>query len=369
MPDAVVQEIAHSVTWWLMAASNSVNRHENILMDMCRRVLNLPLQVSSSITRNGEPLNQSFTEAFNHPVGHVTRTLLNLWFQRKPNDNDRLPGDIEPVFIDLCDVRIGRFRHGRVILASNLIALFRVDRAWTEHHLLPLFDWTVNPTEAKAVWEGFLLSPRLYGPLLIAFKSQFLETARHYNDLGEHTQQFAAFLTYAALGPIDGYTRDEFRAAFEEFPREGLQESAQALAQALEGAGDQREEYWKNRVQPFWQYVWPKSCRLATPRIAESLARLSIASGAKFPEAWDAVRYWLQPLEHPDDVLRRLIESSLCSRFPLEALELLNAVIVDQQWSLSRLEPCLQAIAEAQPCLKENDMYRRLDLHARQYGR
>ena len=143
-----------------------------------------------------------------------------------------------------------RFRHGRVLLGSRLIALFRVDQAWTEQYLLPLFSWN-NPAEAKAVWEGFLWSPRLYQPLLIAFKSSFLESARHYADLGEHGQQFAAFLTYAALGPTEGYTMEEFRSAISSLPQKGLEECAQALSQALEGAADQRESYWKNRVQPF----------------------------------------------------------------------------------------------------------------------
>ncbi len=118
-----------------------------------------------------------------------------------------------------------------------MIPLFRVDRPWTEQCLLPRFDWTADPIEAKAAWEGFLWSPRLYQPLLLAFKPQFLETARHYGELGEHAQQFAAFLTYAALGPVEDYTAEDWRAALAALPREGLQESAEALVQALEGGG------------------------------------------------------------------------------------------------------------------------------------
>jgi hypothetical protein len=98
-----------------------------------------------------------------------------------------------------------------------LIAIFRVDRPWTEQHLLPLFDWTVNWAEAKAAWEGFLWSPRLHRPLLIAFKSQFLETARHYAELGDHSRQFAAFLTYAALGACR--TQEDSTAAAGERPK------------------------------------------------------------------------------------------------------------------------------------------------------
>lgn len=98
---------------------------------------------------------------------------------------------------------------------------------------MPLFAWN-EPDEAKAVWEGFLWSPRLYQPLLASFKSQFLATAHHYDELGEHRQQFAALLTYAALGPTQGYTEEDFRGAIGVLPQEGLEESAQALYQALE---------------------------------------------------------------------------------------------------------------------------------------
>jgi hypothetical protein len=370
MPDALVKEITYSVTWWIEAASKSAEGHEGILLNLCRRVLHLPLDRDPVIARrDGESVKDPVTEAINHPIGHVTQALLNVWFRRTPNDDDELPADIRPIFTQLSDVRIHRFRHGRVLLASRLIALFRVDRPWTEQHLLPLLDWTANPIEAKALWEGFLWSPRLYGPLMIAFKSQFLETARHYRALGEHAPQFAAFLTYAALGPIDGYTTEDLRAALAALPQEGREKSAQALTQALEGAADQREEYWRNRVQPFWQHVWPKSRDLATPRIAESLARLSIAAGAEFPAALTVVRDWLRPIENPHFIIHRLHEAGVCGRFPDDALRLLELIIDDQPWGSRELGQCLDLIAQANSKLAKDAGYQRLREYALRRGR
>jgi hypothetical protein len=367
MPDSVLQEIAHSATWWLDTASKSIRQHESVLLNLCRRILALPLEAGADITRNGEPINQPVTEAINHPIGHVTQALLNLWFKWEPNDNDQLPPEIKPLFTQLCDVRVDRFRHGRVLLGSRLIALFRVDRPWTERYLLPLFNWN-NPVEAQAVWEGFLWSPRLYQPLLVAFKSQFLESARHYVDLGEHRQQFAAFLTYAALEPINGFTLEEFRSALGALPQEGLEESAQALSQALEGAADQRKNYWKNRVQPFWQHVWPKSRELATLRIAQSLARMSIAAGSEFPAALKAVQDWLRPIEHPHYVVHRLFESGLCKQYPHDSLQLLNTLINDQPWEPRELSQCLDVIVEAAPELTQDVYYQRLREYSRKRG-
>jgi len=230
-----------------------------------------------------------------------------------------------------------------------------------------LFGW-INPVEAKAVWEGFLWSPRLYQPLLTALKSQFLDCANHYADLGEHRQQFATFLTYAALGPTEGYTVDEFRSAISALPQEGLEESAQALSQALEGAADQREDYWKNRAQPFWQHIWPKARDSATPRIAESLSRLVIAARGEFPAALAAVLDWLQPIEHPHNNVDLLAESGLCKRFPMDALLLLNAVIADQKWAPRELEQCLDEIVQTVPQLAQDGRYLRLREYSRRRG-
>jgi hypothetical protein len=367
MPDAVLQEIVHAVTWWMEAASKPINCHEDILLGLCRRVLALPLKAGTGLMRNGEPIGQPVTEAINHPVGYVTQALINLWFKREPNDNDLLPTDIAPFFTQICDVQVDRFRHGRVLLGSHLIALFRVDRPWTEQYLLPLFGWG-TPAEAKAVWEGFLWSPRLYQPLLTAFKPHFLESANHYVELGEHREQFAAFLTYASLGPTEGYSVDEFRSAVGALPVEGLERSAQALSQALEGAADQREDYWKNRVQPFWQQVWPKSRDLGSPGIAESLIRLVIAARGEFPAALAAVQHWLEPIEYPDYVVNLLHKSGLCRRFPAEALLLLNTMITDQQWAPGELSPCLDEITEVAPNLAQNAHYVRLREYLRKRG-
>ncbi|MEH5573143.1 SIR2 family protein [Raoultella ornithinolytica] len=367
MPDAVLQEIDHAVTWWMEVASKSISRHEDILLNLCRRVLALESDSGSRIIQNEIETNDPVGSSINHPIGHVTQALINLWFKQDPNDNGLLPAELKPIFTILCDAQIDRFRHGRVLLGSQLIAFFRVDRPWTEQHLLPLFDWS-NPVEAKGVWEGFLWSPRLYQPLLTAFKLQFLESANHYADLGEHRQQFATVLTYAALGPTEGYTVEEFRTAISALPQEGLEESAQAFSQALEGTADQSEDYWKNRAQPFWQQIWPKSRDLATPRISESLTRMVIAARGEFPAALTAVQDWLQPIEHPYYVVHLLLESGMCSRYPADALGLLNAVIADQQWAPRELGPCLEQIVLADTKLEQDARYQRLSEYFRRRG-
>ena len=118
--------------------------------------------------------------------------------------------------------------------------------------------------------------------------------------------------------------------------------------------------YWKNRVRPYWQDVWPKSRDLATPGIAESLARLSIAAGAEFPVALAAIEDWLRPIEHPFYVLHRMHESGLCTRFPSDSLRLMSAVINEEPWAAPALGHCLDSIVNAAPQLAQDADYQRL---------
>jgi len=361
IPDEVLQKIAGDIAWWLEAVSRSLDRNKDILLDLCRRLLACQYKDPDD---TGNPVDR----AINHPVGHATQALLNVWFEDKPKDNENLPAGLRLLFTQLCDTNVPKFRHGRVVLASDLIALFRVDGSWTQEHLLPLFDWTA-PAEARAAWEGFLRSPRLYRPLLSAFKTQFLDTVNHYEKLGQHAPYFAAFLTYAALNTGEVYTKAELRDAWAALPQAGLEESAQALVDALEGADKQREEYWANRIQPFLHDIWPKSRDLASKEISKRLARVSITAQGAFPEALDAVAVWLKRVEDSDIIVHLLHEAKLADRFPGEALRLLDAVVDDRPpWPPTDLRDCLNSISGAEPALSQDHRYRRLDEYLRRCG-
>ncbi|EKP0316855.1 SIR2 family protein [Aeromonas veronii] len=360
MPEPVLLQIIHAVTWWIERASTQEHNDKSIIA-ICRRILVLPMEVDagSRTIRNGIEVDDPLGSAINHPVGHITQALLNQWFKQQLNDNDGLPADLAPIFTELCDTTVAVFRHGRIVLCSRLITFFRVDQEWTTQILLPLLDWE-NQADANAYWQGFLWSPRLYLPLLMAFKPHLLACAGHYNQLGEHSQQFATFMTYVALAQADGYKPEKFRAAIEVMPPEGFQSVLHALVQALDGAGEQREEYWINRAKPFWQNIWPKSNAFFTSKIAETLARLVIAARGEFPDALATVHAGLQPIQNTHYVIHLLHQSGLCKQFPTHALSLLNAIIAEPQWVSDELGLCLTAIVQSDPLLEENRDYQRL---------
>lgn len=362
-PAEVLQTLAHGVSWWLQAIAKTFEGHETLFFVLARRIL-------AQDHQDGVDTDDPVMRAINHPVGHVTEALLRWWCRRSLEDGQGLPEEIKSTFTELCDTQIDKYRHGRVLLAAHVIALFRVDREWATQHLLPLFDWQRSEAEARAAWEGFLWSPRLYRPLMEMLKSAFLDTARHYAALGEHSGQYASLLTFAALDPGDTFTTTELATATRSLPPEGLREAAQALVRALEGAGEQRVNYWTNRVARYLHDTWPKTRDNVSPSIAESLGRLCVAAQDAFPEALTLLRAWLQPPAHPDYLVHRLHEAGLCGRFPEQALDFLSLLIGDQtQWPPGDLGACLDAIQSAMPELETDPRFERLMAYLRQHGR
>lgn len=360
MPEKELFEISHAVTWWLEAAVNIVDQNDSVLFDICQRFLVMDDEYIEDVDR-------LVVDAINHTFGHIAQIILNRIFRDKPNDNQGLPEGVKSLLTSFCDTRTTRYRPARMTMASNVIGLFRIDQNWTRNNLLQLFNWEKSHEEARSAWVGFLWSPRLYNPLIVLLKDDFLESAHHYTDLGSYARQYAAFLTYVAIDHPDVLTADELRDAFSSLPSEGLQESAEALRYSLEGAVAQRGKHWENRVLPFWHKVWPKALLLKSEPLAEQLARLSIAALDEFPSAVAIFQDWLQSLEHPDYVVSLLEESKLCNKFPKEALTFLDKLIDDQPWAPDKLGICLETVAHAWPEAHQDPRYARLSNYYRRH--
>ncbi|MDP3871867.1 MAG: hypothetical protein Q8Q80_04320 [Methyloversatilis sp.] len=74
---------------------------------------------------------------------------------------------------------------------------------------------------------------------------------------------------------------------------------------------------------------------------------------------------WLQPLEHPGDIVRRLHQSGLCQRFAADALLLLNAVMTDAHGLPRELAQRLDEIVRAASELEQDTRYQRLREYVR----
>lgn len=358
-PNEVIQSLAHTLGSWLEFLAKTFEGHEAVFFNLIRRILSLDYEESMRVD---DPVGT----AINHPVGHATEAALRWWYRRSLEDGQGLPIEIKPLFTQLCDRQVEKFRHGRVLLAAHVIALFRVDRDWAAQYLLPSFDWQRSAVEARAAWEGFLWSPRLYRPLMEAIKQPFLETAQHYTELGRHDRQYAAFLTFVSLERGETFSKSELATVTRSLPVEGLQHVAQTLVQVLQSAGEQRAESWRNRIKPYIHDIWPQSQEARTVAIAEQFARLCIAAGEAFPDALKNLQPWLQSLPYPDLIVHSLQEASLSAQYPEESLVLLDTVIGGQsQRPPSHLKDCLDAIRSVHGDLENDGRFQRLEDYLR----
>ncbi len=351
-PDDVIQTLSHSLSRWLQAQAKIFESNEVVFFALIRHILELELQ--NEVIGDDDLVLQ----AINHPVGHVTEALLHWWYRQELKDAEGLIDEVKPLFTKLCDTTVVKFRHGRVLLAAHVISLFRVDEKWAREYLLPFFDW--QSSEARAAWEGFLWSPRLYRPLLLAIKQPLLETVTHYEDLGKYAGQYADFLTLIALDPGDTFTTKELAETTSKLPVGGLQMAARAVIRALEGAGEQRGEYWRNRVLPYLKSVWPKTRDVMTPEISEALGWLCIVAKDAFPEALEELHHWLQPIEYPFYLIHLLKNAKLCEQFASDALVFLDAIINDKAQLLPELKQCLDDIEKADKLLTKKQSFVRL---------
>jgi hypothetical protein len=197
--------------------------------------------------------------------------------------------------------------------------------------------------------------------MLPVIATALLDTAAHYEELGRAGEQYATLLTLVALERDAAVAGAELAAALALLPAEGLRYSARALAGALAGAGEQRADYWRHRVQPCLRELWPKPRQQQVPELADSLAELCIAAGTCFPEAVRELEPWLRPVRFPDHLLQQLQAASLCHQFPGDSLDLVAAVIDDQvPFSPDELQQCLEAIRQVDQAMASDSRFAHL---------
>ncbi|MCU1616475.1 MAG: hypothetical protein JWO98_4015 [Frankiales bacterium] len=169
------------------------------------RKLAARLWPSETITGNIVASDDRVLEAINHPAGDLaqfwTKVVQNDWRL----DQEGWSGLPEELNGHLGLMLQARGRNGllaRTILGSNLRFYFAADSEWTRTHLLVLFDWNTHPTDAPAVWQGFLAQGRPDDGLLEAgLLNLYLQSCQHADELGRDRSrtQLADHLAVVAM--------------------------------------------------------------------------------------------------------------------------------------------------------------------------
>lgn len=360
IPEEPLRDIARSLTRWLQVVAEKGRKDKDTFYSLCNRMIEL------EVDGDGVDTDDPVMAARNHRTGGATQAVITRWLADKPKDNDEIPDTVETIFTSLCSSDKTQFVHGRVVLATYLISLYRIDPEWTSDNLLKYFCWENSSEEARAVWRGFIWSGRLHRPLLLRLLHDFSETAKHYGDLGVFGRRYAALLTLTAIEAPDIDQKANLVEAVSYLPEEGLIQSTRILAERLKAAGDQRHQFWQNRVKPFWNNFWPKNNLLISAKLSDGLASVAIASNTDFSEAISLFFNWFVPLPFPHTAIQRLWKSGLCESSPEECLTLLDRLVPDRSLQGSKLGECLRLISAAWPNAARDPRFVRLErLHLR----
>lgn len=198
------------------------------------------------------------TSAINHPAGQIGLMLLRTLSYRMEKAGDAWAGLPDAQRNRLEALLTGGSNNavmGRVALASQVQFLFHADRSWTETHMLPLFDWAVDPTRAAQAWDGFLTWGQWNEALFMQMEPFVRQTFARVGDLGDDAEAFVTHLAaVAAFLPKDPWTEGgwlfDFVKVIGAEHRETWAEQFGRYAESLSAEG--RRELWDRWVGTYW---------------------------------------------------------------------------------------------------------------------
>ena len=134
------------------------------------------------------------------------------------------------------------------------------------------------------------------------------------------------------------------------------------MFRALEGAGEQRGEFWKNRIVPYITSIWPQTVEASDPDISTVFGKICIAVQDDFPDAVEVFKKWLLPDGNSHILIYKLSESGFCEKFPEASLTFLDAIIGNTiGWEKDDLKQCLDDIKGKRDRLANDNRFRRLE--------
>lgn len=369
-PDTFLEDkgAAWAIGFWLPAATRATPlRPDDLFWPLWDRLASFFFAHPLPSGEDRDPLHA----AINEPPGRLTEALLHRFFAHGPKTGRGIPSEVEPRLRLVVSGQGKGFRLGRVILARHLTALFVTEPGWALKHLVPLFDWS-EPSEAAAVWRGFLAGGSIDPKVFTALKDAFIETLRHHDgdvhDSKERLWWTFVMVSIEIAGFVDPQTAQSLlRSAAPDARRH----AAFQLYRMMPDDPASAASFWTARIGPWIDSAWPKDVGLREAGSSEALALAAVLSGGSFPGAMDLTEDLLVPCDRHLRLVHRLAETDLPDQYPEEVLRLLNVVIskLVPYWGAAEVRGVLERLVTANRALAEDHRYRRLDAELRRHGK
>jgi hypothetical protein len=354
-PDAFFVDTEHTLPWWLrQRAASTFGADATHFLAICRRILG---------ALRDKPLDETddvVGQAINHPIGRTVEAIIQHWYTTKPQAGQGLAEPYRSLLGQVCSADFEASRPGLALISANLHSLYLADPAWARTTLLPHFDWTHSIAIAAACWEGYLWTPRIDGPLFREMSADFVESARHYAELGKHQTQFASLLVWTAMEVAGDEDAQTLGGALSHLPPAGIAAAADTLSQAVVARKETLGDYLTHRIRRIYPGSWPKSARYRSAEEAKAIALFCVRTGSQF-EVWvRESQPFLQAFPDIYLVVRELKESGLCTSHPDSAQAFLLKIVPERPYPTEELRQCLEDIKVSKPKIVNQKRFQRL---------
>ena len=361
--------------WCREHSPRLVPKYSSLAYRLFDRVLNLLLAAGNESTTSalgdvsiaGQTVASSrrtIEHAINSPIGDLTSGLLQIMNGSEPKKGSGIPVQIKCRFERLLGSPGEGADHSAIMLAQNLSLLYHIDSDWTSERLVPLF----NPDHhfAEAVWNGLLNARYIPAPKLFVLLKPYLmrvfDSAQDWIwDHDTATSKLVEFLTSSQKRYNASYVSyQEVRTALRKVDDAARSHAVWSLAQIATSKHD-----WKSFGRHFIEKAWPRESRCQTPATSRQFAFLAEQSGDQFHSVVKVIGPFLVHADDLDSTVYGLSEdngkASLASRFPADALELLDRLISDAPKAIPyELGGVITSISDAAPDLRNDQRWRRL---------
>jgi len=271
--------------------------------------------------------------AINRPGGKIVQFWLHAISTFRSKDKDKWKG-LPEKYIDLLERVIASDSHsaelGRVILSSQILSLFTLDREWTKKNVLPLLDWSINERRAEQAWDGYLALGRwneaLLPNLMPLFEQSFSKLSDRLASMrGRFSEYLADIAIYGSVNPIqDGWLHKFLRECDVE---DRINWTSHVGSQLMDLKEEFAKDLWNRWLGEYWSNRIGGVPVPLNQKEINKMGEWAVWLKPVFSEAVENICGSIAPrLEH-GSIYRRLAEKTFAKSHPVALTRLLCHIL------------------------------------------
>ena len=234
------------------------------------------------------------TAAINHAGGDAVQVWCLALSHRRGAEGDAWSGIPQPYQKRLESVLTSdavNAQFGRTMIGRHATFFFNIDPGWTRTHLLPLFDWSVDPGRAQQVWHGHLWgkwSDPLFAEMLSAYKQTFSRVDQELASMRKPLcNRLASIALRSSVHPLESGWLSEF---VREAGPEARERWTLSVGEALGALSPEaKEAAWERSIRAYWTERLTGVPRPLSDEEKQWMVQWARRLGPVFPQAVEKV--------------------------------------------------------------------------------